>query len=154
MRSFLFHLINLFFLFGCPTAYGIPRPGIRSGLQFWPILQLWQCQILNPLCWAGDWTHVPALQRCLRSHCDTVGTPIVLHCIVLYCTVLFSFLRPHLQHMEIPRPGVELVLQLWRRQQPQQHEIQAAPVTYVAACSPLSEARDPSIILTETTSDP
>ena len=39
-----------FFFFGQPSAYGIPGPGIRSEPQ------LWQCQILNPLCQEGDQT--------------------------------------------------------------------------------------------------
>ena len=52
------------FVFGLPTAYGIPRPGIRSEPQLWPTPQLQQHQILNPLCQARDRTYVPALQRC------------------------------------------------------------------------------------------
>ena len=43
-----------------------------------------------------------------------------------------SFLGPNLQYMEVPRLGVKLELQL--RPQPQQHQIQAASVTYSAAC--------------------
>ena len=43
-----------FSFFGLSMAYGIPRPGIRSKPQLWPTPQLWQCWILNPLCWAGD----------------------------------------------------------------------------------------------------
>ena len=43
--------------------------------QFWPTPQWQLCWILNPLCQAGDWTCVPALQRCHRSHCTTPGTP-------------------------------------------------------------------------------
>ena len=31
-----------FFFFGCPMAYGVPRPEIRSKLQLQPKLQLWQ----------------------------------------------------------------------------------------------------------------
>ena len=27
----------------------VPQPGMESKLQLWPIAQLWQCQILNPL---------------------------------------------------------------------------------------------------------
>ena len=37
-------------------------PRSRLQLQFMP--QLWKYQILNPLCQAGDWTCVLALQRC------------------------------------------------------------------------------------------
>ena len=51
-------------------AYGPPRPGIRTKLQLWFKLQLCQCQILNPLCWAGNRTCIPALPKHLRSHCN------------------------------------------------------------------------------------
>ena len=41
------------------------------------------------------------------------------------------FLWPHLEHMEVPRLGVELEVQL--RRAPQQHQIQASSATYTAA---------------------
>ena len=56
-------------------AYGVPGPGIRSKLQLQAMPQLWQCQILNPLCWAGDQTCIPVLQKCRSFHCVIVGTP-------------------------------------------------------------------------------
>ena len=31
---------------------------------------------LNPLHWAGDWTHIPVLLRYNWSHCTALGTPI------------------------------------------------------------------------------
>ena len=43
----------LFSFFGCPVAYGVPGPGIRSEPQSWPKPQLWQHWILNPLCRLG-----------------------------------------------------------------------------------------------------
>ena len=52
-----------FFLLGHPVAYGVPRTGIRSKPQLQTMPQLWQRQILNPLCWAGDLTCIPPLQR-------------------------------------------------------------------------------------------
>ena len=41
--------LSFFFLkiFGQPTAYGVPRPGIRFKSQLQPKPQLRQCQILN-----------------------------------------------------------------------------------------------------------
>ena len=39
-----------FFLFGYPSAYGVPRPGVRFELQSRPMPQMRQHQILNPLC--------------------------------------------------------------------------------------------------------
>ena len=37
---------DTFYLFGCPMAYGVPGPGIRSKLQFLHVLQLGQRWIL------------------------------------------------------------------------------------------------------------
>ena len=64
-----------FFFFGHSVAYGVPGPGIGSELQLLPKSQLQQCQILNPLCQAGDRTYIPALPRYCQSHCIAVGTP-------------------------------------------------------------------------------
>ena len=47
----------------------------RSEPHLWPLLH--QCLIPNPLCQASDWTHISTLQRCRRSHCTAVGTPII-----------------------------------------------------------------------------
>ena len=47
---FLFFFF-FFFFFGYHIAYGVTEPGIRSEPQLQPKLQLWQRQILNPLCW-------------------------------------------------------------------------------------------------------
>ena len=63
------------FIFGHPSAYGVPGSGVRSEPQVQPKQQLWQRQILNPLCWAGDQTCIPALPRHRQSHCTTGGTP-------------------------------------------------------------------------------
>ena len=41
---------------------------------------------------------------------------------------------PRLRHMEVPRLGVGLELQLRPMPQTQQHRIQAASATYAAAC--------------------
>ena len=60
-------------------------------------------------------------------------------CFVLFCFVLFYFLRPHSWHVEVPRLGVELELQLpaYTQPQPQQHQIQIRAVfaTYTTAHS-------------------
>ena len=40
---------------------------------------------------------------------------------------------PHLQHMDVPRLGIESDLQLRPKLQPQQHQIQAASSTYTTA---------------------
>ena len=80
---FSFFLLFSFFSFGCPMAYGVPRPGIRSELQLRPRLQLWPCWILNPLCRAMDQTCVPALPRSLQSCCATAGTPAHHFCWII-----------------------------------------------------------------------
>ena len=54
------------------------------------MLQLRQHQILNPLCWAGDWNWVPVLPRCCQSHCVTAGTPSTAsHFMLLVCIVYY-----------------------------------------------------------------
>ena len=45
----------------------------------------------------------------------------------------FFFLGPHLWHVEVPRLGVELELQLQLLATPQQHQIPAASATYARA---------------------
>ena len=45
----------------------------------------------------------------------------------------FSFLWPYLRHMEVPRPGVKLELQLRPMLQPQQHQMWTTSETYAAA---------------------
>lgn len=39
--------VLVFSFFGTPTAYGVPRPGIRSELQWQPKPELWQCRSLT-----------------------------------------------------------------------------------------------------------
>ena len=60
-----------------------------------------------------------------------ISTQIFAHFSFIYLFILFSFLRPHLQHMEVPMLGVESELQL-PMPQPQQHWIQVS-VTYTTA---------------------
>ena len=64
------HKVSFFFC--CPTAYGIPRPGVISERQLLRKPQLLQCWILNPPCLARDQTCVPALQGYCWSCCSTV----------------------------------------------------------------------------------
>ena len=47
--------------FVCPTAHGIPGLGIRSEPQVGPMLQLWQCWILKPVCQARDQICIPGV---------------------------------------------------------------------------------------------
>ena len=47
------YLFIYLFIFGCPTAYGVPRPGMRTELQLPPKLQLQQYWNFNPLCQPG-----------------------------------------------------------------------------------------------------
>ena len=62
------HSQNLSFsVFGHPATDGVPWPGISSE----PQLQLRECWILDPLCWAGDRICVPVVPR---YRCATVGT--------------------------------------------------------------------------------
>lgn len=70
---------TFFFSFvGCPAAHGVPKPDIRFEPQLQPMPKLWQCPILNPMCWAGDRTCVLVLQGHHPSHI-TVVTPVILN---------------------------------------------------------------------------
>ena len=57
LRDFALNICFVLFFFGCPVAFGVSRPGISFELQFWPMPQLWQCWILNPLCWVRNQTY-------------------------------------------------------------------------------------------------
>ena len=61
----------LFFTFGCPAAYRVPRPGIRSEPQSQHKPQLRPCQILLTLCCAGSGIE-PATQ-----HSQEAAVPVV-----------------------------------------------------------------------------
>ena len=70
-----------FFLgfFGHTHSMEVPRPGIESDPQLWPMPYLQQCQILNPLCQAENQIHTSTMTQasavgCL-THYATVGTP-------------------------------------------------------------------------------
>ena len=77
------------FFFNLATAVnGAPRLGIRSEPHSRSKLQLEQQQILNPLCWAGGPTRVPALPRCFQSRGITAGVPMVVF--NRYCQVVFQ----------------------------------------------------------------
>ena len=71
-----------FLFFSRPVAYGFPRPGIRSEMQFQPN----NARSFNPLHQAGDRTCILVLQRHCRSHCTTV------HSLWLLTTFLDSLL--------------------------------------------------------------
>ena len=80
------------FLWLYPQHMGIPRPRTESEPQLRPTPQLQQCQILNPLCLTGDWTHTSAAVRFL-THCATVGTPelnfLPIHMEYTLCRIIF-----------------------------------------------------------------
>ena len=74
-------VFSFFFFFWPNYRYEVPRPGIRSEPQLWPRLQLQQCQILDPLHWAGikpeSWHCRDATVLVPQwSCCTTVGTPL------------------------------------------------------------------------------
>ena len=68
---------------------------------------------------------IMAVASCIKA-CTTF--PRVL------CVFCFFFLQMYLQHMEVPRPGVELELQLQPMPQLWQHLIHAVSVTCATAC--------------------
>ena len=107
-----------------------------------------QCWILNPLSEARDWTYNLIVPSQIRFHCTMVGT---LNFIKFFFLISF-FSQPHLRHMEVPKLGIELELQL-----PAYTTATAIlDLSYICdlGCSqilnPLSEARDWTHILMDT----
>ena len=95
-------------------------------------------QNLVPCIWR---TEVCISQRPLDILCHHMGT--FYHVAVCffeanrehrYCSPTPIFLWLHLWHMEVPRLGVELELQLRPIPQPEQHHIPDASATYTAVC--------------------
>ena len=76
-------------------AYGVPGPGTGSKPPLSSMPQLQQQWILNPLYRAGDWTHVPVLQRHCRSCCATAGTLSLSHQVFNLFFLLWGFF-PHI----------------------------------------------------------
>ena len=69
------------FLFWPPHSIWSSQARDQIQLQSGPTLKLQQYQILNPLCWAGDWTYNPVLPRGCWSHCATAGTLVGFLCL-------------------------------------------------------------------------
>ena len=75
--SNVYNIPFFFFFFCCLIAYEVSGPGVQSKLKVSPTVQLWQCQILNPVSEARDQTS-PPLQRHHQYHCTRVGIPMWL----------------------------------------------------------------------------
>ena len=59
LSGFLFCFVCFSFCFrAAPTALEVPGLGMESEPQLYPVPQLWQCCILNPLSEAGNWNLV------------------------------------------------------------------------------------------------
>ena len=68
------YTLIFFFLFSAVPPY-MEFPGQGSDPRHsCNLSQLWQCQILKPLCQTRNRTCIPELPRCWWSHCTTAGT--------------------------------------------------------------------------------
>ena len=120
--TWMYHFYLFFFsFFGCPMAYGIPGPGIRSKLQLRPKPQLWQLQIPNTLCWWGSDLHpsAPKMPQILLHHSNM--WLVLLQCL-LHCGVLEP--NPWLLHHFLNEPfygmkHIHIAVQLSRPPIPQ-----------------------------------
>ena len=70
VQSVLKSLHVFLFPFGCSRAYGVLPPRIRSELPLGLMPHVWQPQILNPLCRAGD----GILSQRSRDAADPIAT--------------------------------------------------------------------------------
>ena len=77
-----FFLFFLFFFFGLPVAYGIPRPGIRSELQLQTMPQLQQCVSLIHCAGLGSNLHpgTPEMPPIPLQHSRTSWTKCLEGC--------------------------------------------------------------------------
>ena len=91
MKSFIhlmhnYHSHTFFFPFGSLTAYGVPRQEFKFKPELQPTPQLWQHLILNPLCWARNWTQVPAAaETLLIPLCHNENSSHT--CFVIFCNI-------------------------------------------------------------------
>ena len=119
-KIFCFYYFLIFLLFrAVPTACEVPRLGDESELQLpddttaTPDLSCvgdlhhssWQCQILNPLIKARDWTHILMDTSLVPYYWATMGT-------ARSNFFFFFFFFKATPAMEVPRLGVESQLQL------------------------------------------
>ena len=102
---YLFYFI-FFYLFGCPVTFGVPGPGIRSELLLQAVLQL------NPVYWAGACATAGISSSLVLFLSTQTLLSLSFPRQPFFLFVFFPFLGPLLQHMEVPRPGVELELLL------------------------------------------
>ena len=88
LLTFLFVYLFLI-LWPHPQHMEGPRPEIESEPQLWPMLQLWQHRILNPLCWNQSFNlHLCSNLRC----CSLIPNP--LHHSRNSLLTLYSYLKP------------------------------------------------------------
>ena len=82
---------------------------------------------LPPATILGPWTSFSSLPN----------TPLFWDCLHFTIWLFFFFLQLHLQHMEVPRPGVksELLLRSAPPPQPQQHQIWAVSAVHAPSHS-------------------
>ena len=112
LKSFCFLSLSTFFFsfFGHPTAYGVPKPGIRWSCHCDLYHNHSNARSFNPLCWAGDWTCVPGLQRHHQSPVAIVETPLVstLKSISSYVSVI-CLRKFHIFYKSFPRDKIPLM---------------------------------------------
>ena len=101
---FYFLFIYFFFLGAAPVAYGSSHARSWIGAVAAHLhCSLLQCQILNPLSKAEDWTHILMdISWVLNPLCHSGNFGRVIYLFFWY----FVFLGLHPSHMEVPRLGV------------------------------------------------
>ena len=108
-QLYLFIFQNFQIFWPHPWHMEVPRSGMESKLQVWPKLLQRQHRVLNLLC----------RKFLAKEILNFVWKLLFLPTLILSLSLLFYlfyfiflFLGPHLQHVEVPRLGVVLELQL------------------------------------------
>ena len=131
-------------------TFGVPGPGIRSELLLQAVLQL------NPVYWAGACATAGISSSLVLFLSTQTLLSLSFPRQPFFLFVFFPFLGPLLQHMEVPRPGVELelLLQAYAKATAMRDPSHVCNLHHSSGPlqipGPMSEARDRICILMDT----
>ena len=115
----------------CAVPWAFLGNGWRSGLAGW---DLWREDLTQRTAGRGwIWEASKAPGAFFTRFCNFI-LDFWMFPFFVFKNYYYYFLQLHLWHIKVPRLGVKLEMQMRPMPEPQQHGIQAASVTYIAAC--------------------